>query len=563
MEAGADDYLVKPFSARELLARVRAHLEITRIRNEAKDTIHYRSIQYQTLLNQAPLGVYVVDSDLRIRDVNPKALPVFGDIPNLIGRDLNEVMHRLWSKEYADEIMSIFRHTLETGEPYEMPEKGEHRIDRNVTEYYEWRLDRIVLPDGRYGVVCYFRDISPQVQARMKIAESEERYRGIVNQSVGGIAEADATGRFITVNDHLCEITGYTREELLKLRMQDLTYEADRPRSLKLLENLIAGGTPYEVEKRYVRKDGSIIWIHKSVSAIRNTKGKVQSLIAIMIDITKIKQIEEALQQMNLHLESLVESRTAQLRSANQSLREEIAERIRIEQELSLHRDQLRVLSRRLVEVQEEERRAIARELHDRAGQTLSALSINLSIMKEQLFEDSKQRIGSRLNDTMKLTSDVISVIRNVVSDLRPTVLYDYGIQAALKSYIEEYTSRYGILVQLEQPKTVMPHLPPGVGMTVLRIVQEALTNVVRHAQATQVQVSIQIIDDTIHLTVQDDGVGIGNGQEADHARSHGLKIMRERAEAFGGNVKVGPAIGKGTRVDASIPIQSDTVGIR
>ena len=563
MEVGADDYLVKPFSARELMARVRAHLEIARIRNEARDTIHYRSAQYQTLLNQAPLGVYVVDADLRLREVNPTALPVFGDVPGLIGRDLNEVMHRLWSRKYADEVMHIFRHTLETGEPYETPEQGQYRVDRNVIEYYEWRLDRIVLPDGRYGVVCYFRDISTQVQARMKIAESEERYRGIVNQSVGGIAEADATGRFITVNDHLCEITGYTREELFNLRMQDLTYEEDRPRTLKLLDNLIAGGTPYEVEKRYVRKDGSIIWIHKSVSAIRNENEEVQSLIAIMIDITKMKQIEETLQQMNLHLESLVESRTAQLRSVNQSLREEIAERIRIEQELSLHRDQLRELSRRLVEVQEEERRAIARELHDRAGQTLSALGINLSIMNEQLLEDSKQRIGSRLNDTMKLTSDVISVIRNVVSDLRPTVLYDYGLQAALKSYIEEYTSRYDIRVQLEQPETVMPHLAPGVGMTVLRIVQEALTNVVRHAQATQVQVSIQFIDNTIHLTVQDDGVGIANKNHGGHPRSHGLKIMRERAEAFGGNVNVGPAVGKGTLVEASIPIQNHAVGIQ
>jgi PAS domain S-box-containing protein len=563
MEAGADDYLVKPFSARELLARVGAHVEIARIRNEAKDAIHYRSAQYQTLLNQAPLGVYLVDADLRFREVNPNAQPVFGDIPSLIGQDLDDVMHRLWSHEYADQVVRIFRHTLETGESYETPEQTHYRIDRKRTESYEWRLDRIVLPDGRYGVVCYFRDISARVQARLKLAESEERYRSIVNQSVGGIAETDASGRFTTVNDRYCEITGYTREELLKMPIRQLTHPEDLPHSLELFETLVTEGRPFEIEKRYVRKDGSVIWVHKSASAIRDAQGVVQSLVIVLIDITKSKLAEEALQQWNQRLESLVQSRTSQLWSANQSLRAEITERIRMEQELNSHRDRLRELSRRLVQVQEEERLAIARELHDRAGQTLSALNINLTIMDHQLPEEAKQRLGSRLNDSMKLTSEVIDVIRNVVSDLRPIVLDDYGLQAALKSYIESYQARYGIEVQLDQAQIMLPQLEPGIAMTVLRIVQEALTNVVRHAQATQIDVSIRLVDHRIHLTVQDDGVGIGEAHRAGRPDSHGLKIMRERAEAVGGSLSIEPGPIKGTRVEASIPIHSDALGIQ
>jgi len=453
--------------------------------------------------------------------------------------------------------VSIFRHTLESGEPYATPEYLSQRLDLKPTEYYEWQLNRIVLPDGRYGVVCYFRNISAQVQTREKITESEERYRGIVNQSVGGILEADPTGRFTTVNDHFCEITGYSREELLNLRMQDLTHPEDLPRHLELLGSLAAGGPPYEIEKRYIRKDGSIIWIHKSVSAIRNASGRVQSLIAVVIDITKHKQTEQALQQLNLELEDMVQSRTLRLRSVNQSLRQEIAERIRIEDELSLSRDRLRELSRRLVEVQEEERRAIARELHDRAGQTLSALNINLIIMNQLLLEDSKQRIGSRLDDSMKLTSDAIALIRNVMSDLRPAVLDDYGLEAALKAYLEEYKSRYDIQAELHGPQNPLPRFEPGIAMTVLRIVQEALTNVVRHAQATQVQVSIRLVEDRIQLAIQDNGIGIGNEQGSSRPDSHGLKIMRERAEAVGGTLKVSSSPGKGTRIEASIPIQS------
>jgi PAS domain S-box-containing protein len=178
MEAGVDDYLVKPFGARELLARVSAHLQMARLRRETNQSLRYRGEQFETLLNQAPLGVYLVDADFRIREVNPVALPVFGDIPGgVLGRDFDEVIHILWEKKYADEVVRIFRHTLETGESYVTPERAEFRIDRAVTEYYEWRVDRITLPDGRFGLVCYFRDISQHVQARKLIEQSRDALR--------------------------------------------------------------------------------------------------------------------------------------------------------------------------------------------------------------------------------------------------------------------------------------------------------------------------------------------------------------------------------------------------
>jgi PAS domain S-box-containing protein len=174
MEAGADDYLVKPFGARELLARVSAHLQMAQLRREANELLQHQKEQFETLLNQAPLGVYLIDADFRMRQVNPTALPFFGDISDLIGRDFDEVTHILWTKDYADEVVRIFRHTLETGEPYSTPERSEHRLDRRVTEYYEWRIDRIPLPDGRYGVVCYFSDVSRHVLARQALAASEK-----------------------------------------------------------------------------------------------------------------------------------------------------------------------------------------------------------------------------------------------------------------------------------------------------------------------------------------------------------------------------------------------------
>ena len=169
--SGADDYLVKPFSSRELLVRVGTLMKSAEMHRRANEAL----AQFETLLNEAPLGVYLVDDEFRIAAVNPVALPVFGDIPDLIGRDFDEVIHVLWPKAYADEIVQLFRHTLETGEPHIVPERIEERLDRRVTEFYEWQINRIPLPGSRQGVVCYFRDISKSVMAREALREADSR----------------------------------------------------------------------------------------------------------------------------------------------------------------------------------------------------------------------------------------------------------------------------------------------------------------------------------------------------------------------------------------------------
>lgn len=149
-------------------------------RRRAEAALRQRSTQFESLINQAPLGIYLIDADFRIRQMNPTALAAAGDIPGLIGRDFDEVMHIVWPKAYADEVVQRHRQTLETGEPYINSEWIEQRLDRGVTEYYEWQIHRIPLPEGGQGVVCYFRDISAQVRNRLTIAESEDRLRSMV-----------------------------------------------------------------------------------------------------------------------------------------------------------------------------------------------------------------------------------------------------------------------------------------------------------------------------------------------------------------------------------------------
>jgi len=142
-------------------------------RKQVEEDVRRQTSRFETLLNEVPLGVYLVDQDLRIRHVNPSTVPVFGDLPDLVGRDLDDVLHRLWPAPYAAEVVQRFRHTLATGEPYITSEHIEQRLDRGVSEYYAWQIHRIPLPDGVFGVVCYFRDISVEVKVRAELVASD------------------------------------------------------------------------------------------------------------------------------------------------------------------------------------------------------------------------------------------------------------------------------------------------------------------------------------------------------------------------------------------------------
>ncbi len=154
-----------PFG-RRTNGRVALHFTDITGRKLAEDELRHRSEQFRALIQAAPIGVYLVDADFRIAEVNPAARPVFGDITDLIGRDYGEVLRILWPRELADEVVEIARRTLATGVSYHDPEFAAVRADRGVTEYYDWRIDQLRLPDGTKGIVCYFTDISTQVWAQ-------------------------------------------------------------------------------------------------------------------------------------------------------------------------------------------------------------------------------------------------------------------------------------------------------------------------------------------------------------------------------------------------------------
>jgi PAS domain S-box-containing protein len=266
--------------------------QIERIQNQARVARNQRTLS--DLVERAPFGIYIVDSQFRIQQMNAGSQTgAFLNVRPVIGRPFDEAMRILWPEPVALQIVSRFRHTLETGEPFYSADFTNPRDDIDAVESYEWELHRLTLPDGKHGVVCYYYDSTRLRQAEQAVRASEERFRSIVDQAEAGVAETDLAGRFVLVNDRYCDITGYSREELLRLRMQDLTHPDDLPRNAELFRQLCEAGTPFVIEKRYVRKDGSPVWVSNTVSCMEDAAGQPRNAVAICLDIDERRRSEE------------------------------------------------------------------------------------------------------------------------------------------------------------------------------------------------------------------------------------------------------------------------------
>ncbi len=219
------------------------------------------------------------------------------------------------------------------------------------------------------------------------------------------------------------------------------------------------------------------------------------------------------------------------------------------------HRRLQRKLGARLCEVEESERRRLARELHDQVGQNLTALGIQLNIIDRQLSQEDGSQAHQRVAESLALLEDTGERIRSVMSDLRPPVLDDYGLVASLKWYASQISRRAECQVEVAAGEADIK-LPENVENALFRIAQEALTNVCKHAQASRAWVSLEVDGKAARMVVEDNGVGFhpADRKQAGPNSGWGLLIMAERAEVLGGRCRVQslPEM-NGTRVIAEI----------
>jgi PAS domain S-box-containing protein len=233
----------------------------------------------------------------------------------------------------------------------------------------------------------------------------------------------------------------------------------------------------------------------------------------------------------------------------------DITERKRVEETLVLQKEQMRALAERLQWVREEDRKRVARDLHDQIGQILTAIKMDLTWMTRHLPE-SEGEVLARLRESIESINDGVKVVRTICSGLRPGVLDDLGLAAAIEWQANEFSLRNGVQCQVSVPPVDL-HLDGDRATATFRIFQECLTNVIRHAQAKSVCIALTQEDENILLVVEDDGIGFCKSGLSNSLGSLGLLGMKERAQFCGGDVQIFSSPGNGTKVTVRVPVDT------
>jgi PAS domain S-box-containing protein len=490
----------------ETLRRRLAQVEADKLRAEA--ALRQSEARFRAFMDNSPCVAFLKDAAGR---------HLYGNVPleRLLARSradmLGKTDHELFAAEIADRLRQNDAAVLATGQPTEMVEV----VPNAAGELRSWLVMKFPVPDEALGRLLggVAVDITERQQTEQALRRSEEEFRAMFELAGVGKGQGDpATGRFLHVNRKMCAITGYTADELRGMTFMDITHPDDRLDDSQGFQRLVRGEVnEYAVEKRYVRKDGSTVWVHVTVTAIRDATGRPLRTLAVIQDITARRQAEEQLQD---------------------------------------YASRLQELSRRLLEVQEQERRHFARELHDEVGQALTGLGLTLEAVSRLPTEELRDGLAR----AQALAKETTAQVRELSLRLRPSMLDDLGLRPALLWYFARYTAQTGLPVQFD-PSELKERLPAAVETAAYRIVQEALTNVARHASARNVAVRLWREGDTLILHVTDDGRGFDQVAVRATKNTSGLSGMHERALLLGGGLTIVSRPREGTRLTAVLPI--------
>jgi PAS domain S-box-containing protein len=378
------------------------------------------------------------------------------------------------------------------------------------------------------------------------VREAARRRAFQVLDNIGeGVLVCDADNNIVSINPAFTALTGYPVEEALGRNPRFLGrpgahppgYHAEAMRCLRTY-----GKWQGVVYNR--RRDGTPYVAHMSLTVIRDESGAITNFIGVFSDITARQQAEAELLQLSRELDARVAARTAELTEANRLLMLEVAERKRTEAALHESREQLRKLAEHLETVKENERTRIARDIHDELGQNLLALRIDVSMLSARTSE-RHVRLHQRVSSVLENLDTTISSVRGIMNELRPAVL-DLGLQAALEWQAGEFRKRSGLACTLTLPNDARcAAITPDMEIVLFRSLQEALSNVRRHATASRVDIVLAVEGDRLRFSVTDNGIGIAP-EHRGKSESFGLVGMGQRVAALGGRLAISEYVADG-----------------
>jgi PAS domain S-box-containing protein len=470
-------------------------------RKRAEEALRDSEIRFRRVTEAAFEGIAVTERG-RLIDVTKKLAKLFGYQRNeLIGKSISGLIEPNIRDETVVKILSGY------SLPYESICMRKDRSTFPVEVCGKNYSSR-----GRDLCVTAIRDISKRKLAEKVLQESEEKYKTLTENSLTGIF-IHQDGKFVFVNDKFANMHGYKPEELLQ-KEHLLLVHPDERKILKdiAIKRLEGKPVPHQYEVRRITKDGKTIWCEMMVTLIQY-KGK-PAIMGNVIDTTERKLVETAIKKSE---------------------------------------EQLRNLTTYLQRVGEIERTNIAREIHDELGQTLTVLKMDLSWLRKRLPEDQIS-VRERTDTMSQLINRTIQTVKKISTALRPGLLDDLGLAAAIEWQAEEFQQRTGIRCNITiEPKDIT--FDKDRNTAIFRILQETLTNVARHAEASGVKVSLKQRDGQIELKVRDNGKGITE-EQISNPKSFGLIGIRERVKIFGGSNMMKGIANKGTVMTVKIPLQ-------
>jgi PAS domain S-box-containing protein len=395
------------------------------------------------------------------------------------------------------------------------------------------------------GAIIGAWNVARDLTERQSTEELRAWLAAVVDSSDDAIVSKTLDGVITSWNRGAERIFGYSAAEAVGRHISLIIPEDRRAEEDDVLARLRRGDRVDHFETVRRTRDGRFVPISLTVSPVRDAHGAMMGASKVARDITERRLAEEALRRARDELEARVRERTASLSSANEALRMEIAERQRVEQE------RLQLLTR-LVLAQEDERRRIARELHDQLGQQLTALRLTLEMIKAQSDERTELRV--QVEALQELARQLDQDIAFRVWELRPTVAQDFGLRAALTRYAGNWSKHFGIRTQLHAGPMTDERLPLELETTMYRLAQEALNNVAKHARANHVDIVLELSAECLSLIIEDNGVGFDSSTVATDGQRLGLIGMRERAALVGADLQIESTPGRGTTVIVRAP---------
>jgi PAS domain S-box-containing protein len=353
---------------------------------------------------------------------------------------------------------------------------------------------------------CHMTQIAERKLAKKVLRQSEDSLRLIIDTIPTMAWTVRPDGAVDFLNQRWLDYTGLSLEEEIK-DSNRVVHPEDLPRVMKKWLVDMAAGEPFEDEMRLRQADGEYRWFLVRTVPLRDELGTIVKWFGTSTEIEDRKKAQDALQ-------------------------------------CSL--EELRALAARLQSVREEERTRVAREIHDELGQALTGIKLESASLIRELPRDAKQQ-SNRAELIMKLADETIQTVRRISTELRPGILDDLGLMAAVEWAAEEFQSRTGTACRLDLPEEEIV-IDRERATALFRILQETLTNVARHANATQVNVRLAKEKGSLILEVHDNGKGIGK-EELSAGRSLGILGMRERALLLGGGLAISGAPGQGTTI--------------